>query len=221
MQIILGLITVIFGTSLWWLLSDSPITASFLTPRERLIAVERLRTNRTGIKNVHHKKYQVKEAFTDYKVWLLVAAIFFHNLTNPIQTSFAGLIIVGLGYSSFDAILLNIPPGIVQAATMLLTGFFLATKFGQNKRLFVMIICYLPAIAACIILYLSPVKDSTRSAHLFAIMIIPMAAASAGIMYSILASNIAGYTKKATSGSIFFSANAVSIPSLSLFKPQN
>lgn len=190
MFIILGLITVVFGISLWWLLPDSVLTAKFLNDRERIIAIERLKSNNTGIKNVHHKKAQVFEALKDPKVWMLVAAIFLHNMTNALQTSFSGLIIVGLGYSSFDAILLGIPPGIVQAVSMLIFGFLLATKWGQQKRIFVIIFCYLPGLAACLILYLSPIQQSTKSAHLFAIIIIPMVAVSAGIMYSILASNM-------------------------------
>jgi hypothetical protein len=83
----LGLITVCFGSSLWWILPDSPHTAKFLSEREKIIAVERLKTNMTGVKNMHHKQYQILEAFKDYKVWMLVAAIFFHNMTNSLQTN--------------------------------------------------------------------------------------------------------------------------------------
>lgn len=92
---------------------------------------------------------------------------------------------------------------------MLIAGFFLASKWGQGKRILVIIACYLPGIAACLILYLSPIRASTRSAHLFAITIIPVVATSAGLLYSLLASNIAGYTKKSVTGTLFFSANAV------------
>lgn len=83
----LGVITVCFGSTLWWILPDSPHTAKFLSERERVIAVERLKSNKTGVKNVHHKQYQVFEALKDFKVWMLVAAIFFHNMTNSLQTN--------------------------------------------------------------------------------------------------------------------------------------
>jgi ACS family allantoate permease-like MFS transporter len=209
MFMIFGIVTVIFGISLWWILPDSPLTATFLSERERLIAVERLRDNKTGVKNSHHKKAQVKEAFLDPKIWLLVAAIFFHNMTNSLQTNFTGLIIVGLGYSSYDAVLLSIPPGIVQAATMIIVSYFLSTKWGQGKRILLIIICYIPGVACSLILYLSPIAPSTKSAHLFAIIFVPVVAVSAGITYSLLASNVAGYTKKTTSGSIFFMAYCV------------
>jgi ACS family allantoate permease-like MFS transporter len=88
----LGLVTVCFGSSLWWILPDSPHTAKFLTERERVIAVERLKSNKTGVKNVHHKQYQVFEALRDVKVWMLVAAIFFHNMTNSLQTTVSSVL---------------------------------------------------------------------------------------------------------------------------------
>ncbi|PMD21449.1 MFS general substrate transporter [Hyaloscypha hepaticicola] len=209
MFIILGLITVVFGSSLWWILPDSPHTAQFLDERERIIAVERLKSNKTGVKNAHHKQYQVIEALKDLKVWMLVAAIFFHNMTNSLQTSFSGLVIRGLGYSVDESILLSIPPGIVMATSMIIAGFFLSSRWGEGKRIFVIILCYLPGIASCLVLYLSPINPSTRSAHLFAITIIPVVATSAGVLYALLASNIAGYTKKSVTGTLFFSANAV------------
>lgn len=209
MFLIFGLITVIFGISLWWILPDSPIDAKFLTERERIIAVERLKDNKTGVKNTHHKKEQVIEALRDPKVWMLALAIFFHNLTNSLQTSFTGLILVGLGYSSYDAVLLSIPPGIVMFCTMLPVSFILATKWGNNKRIFFIIFCYLPGIASCAILYASPIQQDTKSLHLFAVFILGMVATSAGTMYSLLASNVAGYTKKAVAGSIFFIASSV------------
>jgi ACS family allantoate permease-like MFS transporter len=92
---------------------------------------------------------------------------------------------------------------------MIIAGFFLSSRWGEGKRILVIIICYLPGISSCLILYLSPIKPSTRSAHLFAITFLPVVATSAGILYSLLASNIAGYTKKSVTGTLFFSANAV------------
>jgi MFS transporter, ACS family, allantoate permease len=128
MFMIFGLVTVIFGISLWWILPDSPLTAGFLNGRESLIAIERLEDNKTGVKNTHHKKEQVIEALKDVKVWMLAFAIFFHNMTNSLQTSFTGLILLGFGYSTYDAVLFSIPAGIVMAVTMLTVNFILATN---------------------------------------------------------------------------------------------
>jgi MFS family permease len=210
MFIIFGLVTIVIGMGLWWLLPDSPVTATFLSERERLIAIERLKSNKTGIKNQHHKIGQIKELVVDLKVWMLIAAIFFHNLTNSLQTTFTGLVIKGFGYSTYQAVLLSIPSGMTMAVTMLLASLFLSSKWGEGKRILVIILCYCPGIIATAMLRSIPLNAHTKSAHLGAVMIIPMVASSAGVMYSLLASNIAGYTKKTVAGAAFFVSNSVS-----------
>jgi ACS family allantoate permease-like MFS transporter len=52
---------------------DSPVTAWFLTPEERVIAVIRLRHNQTGVENKHFKRDQFVEALCDPKTWLFAA----------------------------------------------------------------------------------------------------------------------------------------------------
>jgi len=199
---------VLFGISLLWILPDSPITAPWLNDRERLIAVERLKSNKTGVKNIHHKKAQIKEALCDPKVWILVLAIFCHNMTNSLQTTFQGIILKGFGYTTYQAVLLSIPGGMLMAVTMLLVSFFLST-WGEGMRIFAIILCYIPGIVSCVLLYRIPIEASTRSVHLFAIIFIPIVAVSAGVTYSLLASNVAGYTKKVVAGTLFFSSYCV------------
>jgi ACS family allantoate permease-like MFS transporter len=129
-------------------------------------------------------------------------------MTNSLQTNFTGLILKGFGYSTYEAVLLSIPPGMIMAATMLIVSFFLATKYGEGKRIFIIILCYIPGVISCGLLFLSPVT-STLHARLTAVFIVPMVAASAGVTYSLLASNVAGYTKKTVAGSLFFSSYCV------------
>ncbi|KAF3389439.1 hypothetical protein F1880_003412 [Penicillium rolfsii] len=209
MFIIFGALTVLIGVSLWWLLPDTPLTCRWLSDRERVIAVQRLKDNRTGVKNTHHKKDQVMETLSDYRVWMLLFAIFCHNMTNSLQTNFTGIIIKGFGYNTYQAVLLQIPVGAIMAVTMILVGFFLSSKWGKDKQIFTIIACYVPGIISCGILYGVPVNSSTRSSHLAAIFLIPIVAAAGGMMYSILAANIAGYTKKTVTGTLFFSAFCV------------
>ncbi|CEJ60725.1 hypothetical protein PMG11_09288 [Penicillium brasilianum] len=209
MFIIFGALTVLVGISLWWILPDTPLTCQWLSDRERIIAVQRLKDNRTGVKNAHHKKDQVIETLSDYRVWMLLLAIFCHNMTNSLQTNFTGIIIKGFGYTTYQAVLLQIPGGAIMAASIILIGFFISSKWGQGKQMFTIIACYIPGIIACGILYGVPVKPSTLSAHLAAIFLIPIVAAAGGMMYSILAANIAGYTKKTMTGTLFFSAYCV------------
>ncbi|KIW05789.1 uncharacterized protein PV09_03000 [Verruconis gallopava] len=210
MFIIFGVFTILFGFTLWWLLPDSPLTAPWLNERERLIAIERLKSNKTGIKNTHHKWRQVKEALMDLKVWMLVAGVFVHNMTNSLQTNFLGLIIKGFGYSTYQSVLLSIPSAAIFAVTVLTVSIFLSSKYGNGKRIFAIILCYLPGVVSCVILYRSQLNSHTKSLHLFAVFFIGCVAASAGVMYSLLSSNVAGYTKKTVAGTLFFISYCVS-----------
>jgi uncharacterized membrane protein len=140
---------------------------------------------------------------------MLMFAVFCHNMTNSLQTTFTGIIIKGFGYDTYQAVLLQMPGGAIMAISMILTGFFLSSKWGQGKLILAIIICYIPGIIACSILYAVPVESSTKASHLASIFIIPIVATSGGLMYSLLAANIAGYTKKTVTGALFFSAYCV------------
>ncbi|EHK97935.1 putative Uncharacterized transporter [Glarea lozoyensis 74030] len=51
---------------------DNQLNARFLTPEERLMAVERIRKNQQGVGNKHFKMYQLKEALADPMTWAFV-----------------------------------------------------------------------------------------------------------------------------------------------------
>ena len=208
MFLLTGLVTVLVGFSLWWILPDSPSKATFLTEKERLIAVERIKDNMTGTKNYTHKKEQVWECVTDIKIWLLFLNIFLHNLTGPLQSTFAGLIIKGFGFTTYQAILLNIPPAVTWFIGVVSAGLTLSTKWGDNKRLLFMILFCIPGIAAALILKLVPDDPSLKGVRLLGVYLTPVSAATSIIMYTLLASNVAGYTKKVVAGSMFFTAFA-------------
>ena len=57
-MIIFGSITAIVSVLFWFFFPDSPANAWFLTPEERIIAVERIKVNQTGVENKHFKSEQ-------------------------------------------------------------------------------------------------------------------------------------------------------------------
>ena len=44
---------------LWFLFSDSPVEAHFLTAEEKVLAIKRVAESKIGVKNRHFKRYQV------------------------------------------------------------------------------------------------------------------------------------------------------------------
>lgn len=204
MFIIFGCFTVLVGISLWWLLPDSPTSCRFLNERERVVAVQRIQSNQTGVKNREHKKYQVIEALKDPRVYMLTFGTFFQNMTNTLQNSFNGLIIRGLGYDTYQSVLLTMPGNAVSLVCILGTTYFLGSRWGEGKRHFAIMLLYLPGLISTAILYAVPVQPSTTSVLLFAITFINAISTCAGVMYSIVAANMAGYTKKSVVNTMFF-----------------
>lgn len=66
--LICGGFTVLWSVVVFLWLPDTPLNAKFLSDRERAVAIERVRQNRTGIKSTEFKWSQVAEAFRDPQV---------------------------------------------------------------------------------------------------------------------------------------------------------
>lgn len=69
--LIWGAITTAWGVLLAFLLPGSPLKTKFLTEHERALAINRVKTNNTGIENKTFKMKQFVEALLDLKTWLL------------------------------------------------------------------------------------------------------------------------------------------------------
>lgn len=67
--IIFGILGLVLSAILWYFMPNSPLDCKFLNEEERMIAVERLRDNRTGVQNKEFKKYQLFEALRDPLVY--------------------------------------------------------------------------------------------------------------------------------------------------------
>lgn len=81
--LILGAVTSAYGIILLLLLPDSPAEALFLNKKERAIAVQRTRQNKTGLLDFDSFQWnQILQAFLDPQVWFLVLYSFTANLAN-------------------------------------------------------------------------------------------------------------------------------------------
>lgn len=89
-----GLITITVGILVVIFLPDNPMT-SRLTHGEKVFAIERLRSNKTGIENKTFKVSQMVECLKDPHTWMVSFLTVSSNVTNGAVSSFQATIIKG------------------------------------------------------------------------------------------------------------------------------
>ncbi len=94
MFLVFGLITIAVGICVVLFLPDNPMT-SRLTHEEELYAIERLRSNKTGIDNKTFKTSQMIECLKDPHTWMLSLITVSSNVSNGAVSSFQATIIKG------------------------------------------------------------------------------------------------------------------------------
>jgi MFS family permease len=77
-----GATTIIWGVLLYFLIPPDPVRARGFNERERYILVARLRTNNSGVRNVHFKPAQALELALDPKFWLTFSMAFLSMIAN-------------------------------------------------------------------------------------------------------------------------------------------
>ncbi|KAJ9623744.1 hypothetical protein H2204_011146 [Knufia peltigerae] len=182
--IIFGLIGLIWACVVWLYFPDSPITAKFLNERERTIAIERLRDNRTGIRNTEFKKGQLKEALLDVKVWYGFFYAIACIVPSTSVANFGGLII----------------KGVVEDIALLITG-YIAFSY-PNMRCLMQFFCNIPAVVGSVLVYTLP--TSNKAGRLVSFYITQFTNGSLPMMMALTTTNIAGHTKRSVATSLMF-----------------
>lgn len=90
------------------LLPNSPVSAPLLSERERILVINHLRENQTGVENKHFKWYQVKEAVLDYKLYIMFFIGLVANIPNGGISNFGTIIIQGFGFSTLVTTLMQV-----------------------------------------------------------------------------------------------------------------
>ncbi|KAI7514775.1 allantoate permease [Hortaea werneckii] len=192
--LIWGAITTSWGVLILFLLPDSPLKAQFLTQDERRGVIDRIKENETGVENKHWKKEQFAEALLDIKTWLLFIFAVASNCPNGGLTNFQSLIIKGMGFSTLQTTLIQMPSGGVQAVVCVIACYF-ATRY-PNVRLAVMLICLAPFLGGTIGMWLVP--QSVPYGRLVCLWISFAYTATWTLSMSVATANTAGHTKKIT-----------------------
>jgi len=120
-----GIVTVVVGATLYWILPDSPQTASWLEPWEQQYLINRLAqdSGTKGGKVQTAEKFQrryITAALTDWKIWLAVLVYWGNSIPLYGFTYSAPTIVYNLGYTSIEAQLLTVPIYVVGAISTVL-----------------------------------------------------------------------------------------------------
>ena len=200
-----GALTVIFG-ALCFAVPNSPVSAWFLTPEERVVAVERLRRGQTGVRCQKLKGSQIKEAALDIKIWIVAFMMAGAYTVNGAVSGFGPLIVSTFGYTALDSILLQFPLGGIVFIFILLTG-YLSSKI-RNIRLILLVLCCLPVLAGCIMIWKST-WTKRAATPVAGYSIIGFFGPVVSLIISIGMANVAGATKKSCTAAAIFVAYCV------------
>ncbi|ATY63955.1 Major facilitator superfamily general substrate transporter [Cordyceps militaris] len=175
--LIFGPISIAWGVFLFFALPTSPMTAWFLTEREREVAVLRKNQvieNHTGIENRTYKVHQAKEALLDPQVWMLCANSFLQCIPGG-----------GLTAAS------PIPGGAIAQAI-------------PNVRIATMIVTNIIVLIGSVLVEKLPANQSLGPMFILYVNTVPYI-----MCMSLVASNIGGFTKKATAAVMMFMSYSV------------
>ncbi|KAJ7494380.1 MFS general substrate transporter [Mycena galericulata] len=204
LMVITGMITLVIAALFWFLFPDSPTTAWFLTPEERIVAVLRIRVNQTGVENKHFKKEQMIEALKDGKTWLFALFAALANVTNALVNQ-RQLIVASFGFTPLQTTLLGCVDGVVEIVSIG-SGVILAARI-SNSRAYVGCAYLIPSIMAVFLINFLP--WSNKIGLLFSIWVTGIDAPSFVLLLSWLSSVTAGHTKKITVNAILLGAYCI------------
>ncbi|KAJ5894472.1 hypothetical protein N7495_006163 [Penicillium taxi] len=201
--LIFGSASVATGIFALWFLPDLPSTAKFLTERQRAIAVDRVASNRQGVKSQEFKWYQVRQTALDPKTWLLFILAVGAQVPNSALTSFTSIIVKSFGFGTLGSQYMQIPGGAVQFVTILAGG-IIATKFDgkfHSRSICMIVACLICIVGAGLLVGL---PNDNKWGRLVALWLCYFQGLGFSMSLTIVSSNIAGYTKKQVTAAILF-----------------
>ncbi|KAM0425060.1 hypothetical protein ACHAPT_009619 [Fusarium lateritium] len=151
------------------------------------------------------KWYQVREAFTDYKTYLLALFVLSIHVPTGGGVAFGAQIVSGLGFGTLETTLLNMPTGLM----MTLASFMVAVPqlWLKNQRCLSMGLCCVVPIVCCSLLQHLPRENKLGrllAYYFFYFFWGPWATA-----ISLPMGNASGHTKKLTLNATVFVAYCV------------
>lgn len=195
--IINGVLTIALGLIIPWHIPNKPTSAWFLNDREKKILVQRIRRNQQGFGNSHFKKEQLKEALLDRRTWVFFFIGVASCIPNGGVSNFGAILLKEkLGYSTSKTLIMGMPHGAVEFGGCI---FFVWLSRFYNVRLFWG--CFGQCISLMSFCFLAFPLNKTLEYAGYALT--SMLVVTIIVVESLIASNVAGHTKKVVTNAIF------------------
>lgn len=203
--IINGCITVFIGFLTFFLLPDSPQKAWYLSKREKLLLIVRLKNNQQGFGNHHIKKRQILESLRDPRTLLYFLFGVSCAIPNGGITNFQTILLKSdFGYTTKQVLVLSIAISFLSWLGIPIFGF--ASHYSCKKKIpflassliWSIMSLMIVLMGVCLLAFLDSSKEG-RLAGLILIMLSPIALIC---VLANISANSLGYTKKWTVSSI-------------------
>lgn len=195
--IINGVLTIALGLFIPWHIPNKPTDAWFLNEREKKILVQRIRGNQQGFGNKHFKKEQFWEAILDRRTWVF----FFIGITTCIPnggvSNFGAILLEEkMGYSTSETLLMGMPQGAVEFGGCIFLCWL--SRFYPTRLFWGCFGQALTLISFCFLAFSLNKHLEFAGYTLASVLVITII-----VVESLIASNVAGHTKKITTNAIF------------------
>ena len=195
--VITGVLTIFLGFVIFFHIPDTPTEAWFLDEHEKLVVVERIRSNQQGFGNRKFKKKQFVEALTDHRTWLFFVCALSGNIPNGGLLSFGSILLNDdFGYSPLNSLLMGLPEGAIEIVGCVLFAY--SVRFVKSRILIAIVTTAITLLLGCLLAF-APSKEG-RLAGLYLFFLGPVGMIC---ILSLVSSSVAGHTKKITVNSIY------------------
>ncbi|KAH6682740.1 permease of the major facilitator superfamily [Halenospora varia] len=195
--VVFGALTFVTGIVMFFFLAASPTEARWLTEEEKVIALERVRGNKTGTEVWKFNKSQLKEAFLDVRFYLTFLLLVSTGLPNGGVTAFGPTIVAGFGYSTNKTTLLSMGSGASQVV-----GTFLALFIAKytNRTVAGVWTLVLACIGCAMMLGIPASNNGARYGGYILVMQFPICVL---FIITFITAGVAGSTKKIAFGAAY------------------
>ncbi|KAL3482151.1 major facilitator superfamily domain-containing protein [Aspergillus californicus] len=195
--VLYGGMTFATGILLYFFLAASPTDARWLTDEEKVIALERVRGNKTGTEVWRFNWLQLREALLDIRLYLTFLLLVSSGLPNGGVTAFGPTIVAGFGYDTAKTTLLNMGSGGTQVVGTIIALF--VAKY--TSRTFAGVATLILACIGCALMLGIPETNNTGRYGGYILMYqFPICVL---FIITFLTAGVAGSTKKFAFGCVY------------------